>query len=65
MSTTGSVESHASIVDRIVDKLFETLDSEEVFDAATIKELRELATTNGLSKPGKVAEAIKSLSRGM
>lgn len=55
---TQDTETQKPILGQILDSMFEALTQRDDFDAATIKELRQLAETGNLKKPQLVTKAI-------
>ena len=50
-----------SLVDQIIDEMFLKIEGEAIFDAETLKNLKELATRGKLKKPADLTKAIKTI----
>jgi len=53
-----------SLLERILDQTFISIEEHETFDEETIEKLKQLAVSGDLGKPQKIEEAIRSKPGG-
>jgi len=54
-----------SLIEQILAQMFAMLTEQEVFDAATIQRLKQLAKAGHLAKPSRVTNAIMATEEGV
>lgn len=59
---TGEVSPGESLVDQILDRMFESLEGLDAFDLDTVQRLKELSREGGLRNPRRVGDVISGAS---
>jgi hypothetical protein len=63
MSESGKAPARKTLLQQVLDGMFEALEQSDVFDAEATEGLRDLATRNRLNRAAEVEKALRAMPR--